>query len=132
MFLHELMFPDAGVKLSKSVRKKRLAEANARLSSPLYIPTFVLFALLAVIGGSFSRMGYARQIGIAALSALVLRLFGVTVQAACENAPWLNILQYVVPSVPASWAARRLLGRTAQVSSSTRSFGRSQLTPLGA
>jgi lipopolysaccharide export system permease protein len=132
MYLHELVLPDPGVKLLKNERKKMLAEANARLSSPLYIPTFVIFALLAVIGGSFSRMGYARQIGMAALAALLVRLFGVTIQAACENTPWLNILQYVVPVVPGLWAARRLFSEPKAKTRTVAGYGGAQLTPLGA
>ncbi|MHB8283581.1 MAG: LPS export ABC transporter permease LptF [Caulobacteraceae bacterium] len=132
MYLHELVFPDPGVKLLKNERKKMLAEANSRLSSPLYIPTFVMFALLAVIGGSFNRMGYARQIGMAALAALLVRLFGVTIQAACENTPWLNILQYLVPIIPGIWAARRLFIAPKAKPKSVVGYGGAQLTPLGA
>jgi lipopolysaccharide export system permease protein len=132
MYLHELVLPDPGVKIAKNERKKMLAEANARLSSPLYIPTFVMFALLAVIGGAFSRMGYARQIGLAALAALLVRLFGVTIQAACENTPWLNILQYLVPVVPGFWAARRLFRAPDTKGRTVAGYGGGQLTPLGA
>ena len=132
MYLHELILPDPGVKLVKNERKKMIAEANARLSSPLYIPTFVMFALLAVIGGSFNRMGYARQIGLAALAALLVRLFGVTIQAACENTVWLNVLQYVVPIAPGIWAARTLFNERQAKPKTVAGYGGAQLTPLGA
>jgi lipopolysaccharide export system permease protein len=108
LFMHELFFPDPAVELKKSLRRKMLAEAHARLSSPLYVPTFAMFAILAVIGGGFSRLGYGRQIAVAAAAALGVRLVGALIQAACENSPWLNILQYVIPLVPGWWAARRL------------------------
>jgi lipopolysaccharide export system permease protein len=108
LFMHELFFPDPAVELKKSLRRKMLAEAHARLSSPLYVPTFAMFAILAVIGGGFSRLGYGRQIALAAAAALGVRLTGALIQAACENSPWLNVLQYVIPLVPGWWAARRL------------------------
>ena len=108
LFMHELFFPDPAVPLKKSLRRKMLAEAHARLSSPLYVPAFVMFAILAVIGGAFSRMGYGRQIALAAIAALCVRLAGALIQAACENAPWLNIVQYLIPILPAWWAANRL------------------------
>ena len=136
MYLHELLFPLPQKNLSanqnKRLHKKMLAEANARLSSPLYIPAFVMFALVAVLGGSFSRMGYGRQIAIAAVAALVVRLLGVTIQAACENAPWLNLLQYVVPIAPGWWAARRLFRNAAARGDASLQGVSEQLTPLGA
>jgi lipopolysaccharide export system permease protein len=132
LFTHELFFPDPRVPIKKSLRKKMLAEANARLASPLYIPTFVMFAILAVIGGAFSRMGYGRQIAFAAIAALVLRLLGVTVQAACENSPWLNILQYLLPLGPGWWAARELFKGPLQASKPGRSAAYDGLKPLGA
>ncbi len=134
MYLHELVFPDRGQKISKSQRRKMLAEASARLAAPLYVPTFVLFALLAVIGGGFSRLGYARQIGMAAGAALLVRLTGVTIQAVCESTPWLNLLQYAVPIAPGWWAASQLFGNqsvTAKAKMVPFSGGRDKLVPLG-
>jgi lipopolysaccharide export system permease protein len=136
LYMHELFYPDPGVDLKKSMRRKMLAEAHARLSSPLYVPTFVMFAILAVIGGAFSRMGYGRQIALAAGAALGVRLMGALIQAACENSPWLNILQYLIPLIPGWWAARQLF-RGPLVGAKTSSGGKlsrkpEALKPLGA
>jgi lipopolysaccharide export system permease protein len=136
LYMHELLYPDPGVDLKKSMKRKMMAEAHARLSSPLYVPTFVMFAILAVIGGAFSRMGYGRQIAIAAGAALCVRLAGALVQAACENSPWLNIVQYLIPLVPGWWAARQLF-RGPLVGAKTSSGGKlgrkpESLKPLGA
>ncbi len=130
MYLHELVFPDPHAHQNKPLLKKMAAEWNSRLTSPLYIPLFVLFALIAVLGGGFSRLGYARRIGIAALLALVVRLLGVTVQALCESTPALDILQWLVPLVGVYYAARTLFkpGRTA---SAAAPLG-SELKPIGA
>ena len=106
------------------------AEWNSRLTAPMYIPLFVLFALIAVLGGSFSRLGYARRIGVAALLALVVRLLGVTVQAVCESTPALDVLQWAVPLIPMAYAARLLL-RTGRAVSQSAPLG-SELKPLGA
>ena len=108
MYLHELVLPDPRAGLNKPLRKKMTAEWNSRLSAPIYIPLFVLFALQAVLGGAFSRLGYARRIGVAALAALLVRLLGVTVDALSEATPVLNVLQWLVPAVPLWFAARTL------------------------
>ncbi len=128
MYLHELVFPDSHANLNKPLRKKMAAEWNSRLTSPMYIPLFVLFALIAVLGGGFSRLGYARRIGGAALLALIVRLLGVTVQALCESTPALDVLQWAVPLVGLFYAARSLFKtrRTA-----TAPLG-SELKPIGA
>ena len=130
MYLHELIFPDPHANLDKPLRKKMAAEWNARLTAPMYIPLFVLLALIAVLGGGFSRLGYARRIGMAALLALVARLLGVTVEALCESTPVVNVLQWLVPLVPDYYAARSLFngGRTA---SAAAPLG-SELRPIGA
>ena len=112
------------------------AEWNSRLSAPIYIPLFVLFALQAVLGGAFSRLGYARRILIAALAALLVRALGVTVDALSEATPALNILQWLVPTVPA-WLAARALFRgsrtTVAAKASAAPLGRTAgLQPLGA
>ena len=108
MYLHELVFPDPRAGLNKPLRKKMTAEWNSRLSAPIYIPLFVLFALQAVLGGAFSRLGYARRIGVAALTALLVRLLGVTVDALSEATPALNVLQWLAPTIPLWFAARAL------------------------
>jgi lipopolysaccharide export system permease protein len=136
LFMHELLYPDRAAPLKRSLRRKMLAEAHARLSSPLYVPTFVMFAILAVIGGAFSRMGYGRQIALAAAAAIGVRLAGALIQAACENSPWLNVLQYLIPLVPGWWAARRLFRGPLVGATQTSGVGRRRtpepLKPLGA
>ncbi|MEO6339487.1 MAG: LptF/LptG family permease, partial [Caulobacteraceae bacterium] len=99
-YLHELLFPDLTQPWEKQNRKKMLAEANYRLASPIYDLTFVALALLAVIGGPFSRMGYGRRIIAASAAAVVIRVVGVGAQAAADSSPLLNILQYVAPLAP--------------------------------
>jgi lipopolysaccharide export system permease protein len=64
----------------------------------------MLLALWAVIGGPFTRMGYVRRVGRAAMAAALIRIVGFGVQAAADAAVWVNVLQYLVPIVPAAMA----------------------------
>jgi lipopolysaccharide export system permease protein len=105
-YLHELLFPDLTQDWEQKNREKLLAEGHARLSTPLYNLTFICFALWAIIGGGFSRLGYGRRIAIIAGVAAVIRILGFVVEAAAESSAWLNILQYAVPIVSAAWALR--------------------------
>jgi lipopolysaccharide export system permease protein len=96
-FLHELFFPDLRQDWERSNRKKLWAEGHSRLASPLYNLGFMALALAAVIGGSFSRLGYNARMTSAAVTALVVRTLGFAAQAAAGGAPVFNILQYLLP-----------------------------------
>lgn len=142
-YLHELFFPDKRQNWDRHNNKKLLAEGHNRLATPLYNLTFVMLALHAVIGGAFSRIGYGRRILAASGAALAIRILGFGAEAACDGAPWLNVLQYAVPLGPAWWAAHRLfrarvpggglsaLGGAPAPSPAAGGGGRG-LTPLGA
>ena len=80
------------------------AEAHSRIATTLYIVAFTLLALLAIVGGPFSRLGYGRRIAYAAAGALVARVLGVGFQGVAEANVWLNVLQYV-PPLGAAWYA---------------------------
>jgi len=96
-YLHELLFPDLQQVWERQNRDKLLAEAAARLSTPLYNLTFMSLALLAVIGGGFSRLGYGRRIATMAAVAITVRILGFVVQAGSESEPWMNLLQFALP-----------------------------------
>ena len=98
-YMRELIFP-VRYDYEKSVWQKYYAEANARIANPLYNLAFVMLAIVSVLGGRFSRNGYARRIAIAAAAAGATRIFGVVVETASASAWILNILQYVVPMIP--------------------------------
>ena len=114
-YLHELLFPDLTQDWEQKNRLKLLAEGHARLSTPLYNITFMAFALWAIIGGGFSRLGYGRRIAMIGGAAAALRIVGFVVQAGAEDAAWINILQYAVPLAGLAWALsgvfRRRIGR---------------------
>jgi len=96
-YLHELFFPDLTKTWEQQNRRSLLSEGNARLATPLYNLAFMSLALAAVIGGSFSRMGYQTRIYVATGAATVVRVLGFVAAAASEGHPELNVLQYTTP-----------------------------------
>ncbi len=103
-YLHELFFPDLTQDWERRNHEKLLAEGHARLSTPLYNLTFMCFALWAIIGGGFSRMGYGQRMAAIGGAAALLRIVGFAIEAASENNAWLNVMQYVVPIGGMTWA----------------------------
>ena len=107
-FLHELLFPDLQQDWEQRNRVKMIAEANNRLSAPLYNIAFMAMALAAVIGGPFSRLGYGRRILMVGAAAAVVRILGFGAQAVCERNVWCNLIQYALPLGAALWAFHQL------------------------
>jgi lipopolysaccharide export system permease protein len=107
-YLHELLFPDLTQAPERRERRGLLAEAHARLSTPLYNIAFMALALAAVIGGPFSRLGYGKRIVAFSVVAAVSRIAGFAVLAASARAPWVNVFQYLIPLAAAGWAFREL------------------------
>ena len=110
---HELFFPDLKQDWEQRNRKGLMAEGNARVATPLYNIAAMALALAAIIGGGFSRLGYGRRIAVVAGLAIVMRILGFVVEAACEGNAALNGLQYAVPIVAIALALRSIFrGRT--------------------
>lgn len=97
--LYELFFPDRTSHYDQRNVDQFLAEAHARLSAPLLNIALAMIALAGVLVGEFSRRGYGRRIMIAAVLALLVRLLAVGLQAAADENPDLNALQYALPIV---------------------------------
>lgn len=96
-FLYELFFPDMSDYYQNRDKENYLAEAHSRLSAPLLNIAMAMIAVLAVIGGDYSRRGYQKRIMIAVGGALLLTILTLTIQPAAANDPALNILQYILP-----------------------------------
>ena len=107
-YMHELVFPDLSQAWERQYRKKMLSEAASRLASPLYNIAFMAIALAAVIGGSFTRLGYNGRIIAAAGTAAAVRLLGFAAQAFAAHAVWMNAVQLIVPAAATYVALRRL------------------------
>lgn len=105
-YLHELLFPDLKQDWERRNRLSLLAEGHARLSSPLYNIAFMAMALSAILGGGFSRLGYARRIATVGAAAVVVRIVGFGVQSACDDSAWMNVLQYAPPLLATAIALR--------------------------
>ena len=110
-YLHELLFPDLRGAWERANIRKMLAEGHSRIAAALYNLAFMAMALTAVIGGSFSRLGYGARISTVALAALVTRAAGFGVQAAAGATPAWNIMQYLVPLGATGIALALLFGR---------------------
>jgi lipopolysaccharide export system permease protein len=96
-YLHELFFPDLRRAWERANVKKLYAEGHGRLATPLYNLAFMALALAAVLGGAFSRLGYAVRIAVAAAAGVAVRVLGFVAGAAAEGNLALNLLQYVPP-----------------------------------
>ncbi len=109
---HELFFPDYGGAWERANAGKLAAEGHSRFAAALYNPAFMMLALAAVIGGPFSKPGYALRIAAAAGVALVVRTLGFAVQAAAGAQPSLDAAQYLIPIATALAAAAMIFVRT--------------------
>ncbi|THD62897.1 LPS export ABC transporter permease LptF [Phenylobacterium sp.] len=96
-WLHELFHPDMQQTWEKKNRKQLLAEGHSRLATPLYNIAFMAMALSAIIGGGFSRLGYARRIITTIGVAVLVRILGFVAQSASEANVAVNLLQYLIP-----------------------------------
>jgi len=128
-FMHELVSPALPHDQTEENRNRTLAEANARVAAPLYTLSFVMLALSAVIGGQFSRLGYARRIIYAAAIAGAARVIAFGAQAAAGDSPALNVLQYLIP-IGIAYAAYADMFRRKASGQITKRGGR-RPTPIG-
>ena len=96
-FLHELFFVDRTNYFELKDADTLLAEANTRLTSPLLNIVMALIAIVAVLGGDFSRKGYAKRIAISSSAAITVLIVQLTAQSAAADDPAMNVLQWVLP-----------------------------------
>lgn len=96
-YLHELFFIDRTNYMEVQNEEEFLAEAHARLTTPLLNIAMALIAVLAVLGGDFSRRGYSVRIAWATVGALGLVIVQLSLQSASADDPALNVLQWLVP-----------------------------------
>jgi lipopolysaccharide export system permease protein len=98
-YLPELFYPDLTNYYDNANVDRLLAEGHARIAAPLLNIAMAMIAIYAVLGGDFSRRGYALRIALAAAGALALRLLAFGAVSAGQDDPALNALQYAIPIV---------------------------------
>jgi lipopolysaccharide export system permease protein len=96
-FLPELFFPDMSNYYDNANVNMLLAEGHARIAAPLLNLAMAILAIYAVLGGDFSRRGYAMRIALASAAALAVRLAAFGATSAGRDDPALNFLQYALP-----------------------------------
>jgi lipopolysaccharide export system permease protein len=108
LYLRQLLNPSPRQIETAGSRGELMAEAHSRLAAPLYALTAMSLALAAILGGAFSRTGYALRIAKAAGLFLLLRVTGYGLVAASSWNVWMNLLQYAVPIIAVIVALRVL------------------------
>lgn len=96
-YLPELFFPDMNNYYDYANVNMLAAEGHARVSAPLLNFAMAMLGIFAVLGGDFSRRGYAKRIALASGAAVVLRLLAFGAVSAGRDDPTLNVLQYLLP-----------------------------------
>jgi lipopolysaccharide export system permease protein len=107
--LEELLHPTEP-NLPASVRTTYLAEANNRLSQPLYCLAFAMIALAAVLRGRRQRGAHAMRLSMACLAAAAVRIAGYGVSGPASRHPTLDPLFYVIPLLGMALAWIVLMG----------------------
>ncbi|WP_262422146.1 LptF/LptG family permease [Brevundimonas denitrificans] len=123
LWLAELVHPSADMLERTGSREELLAEAHARITSPLYALTAMALALAAVLGGQFRRTGYGGRVAAAAAAFLVTRVAGYGVVAASAWNVWLAPLQYLIPLGVAALALRMVFRQSSPVANVRRALG---------
>ncbi|MBL8531703.1 MAG: LptF/LptG family permease, partial [Hyphomonadaceae bacterium] len=109
--LYQLLFPDMTSAYDQHNTERFLAEAHARLASPLLNIALAMVAMAGVLLGQFSRRGYGKRIMITAVVALVVRLLALAAEAAAADNASLNPVQYALPLATIVIAAFVMGGR---------------------
>lgn len=114
-FLHELLFVDRKNYFEIKEADAFLAEANARLTTPMLNIVMALLAIFAVLGGDFSRQGYSRRIAVAAAAAILILVVNIALQSAATADPALNIALWILPTGIAAILGWIYFGRGARI-----------------
>jgi len=108
-YLGELLWPsERGI--TQRVRDQFFAEANNRISQPLYCIAFAMIALAAVMRGRRQRGSIALRLTIASLAAAGLYIGSYGVMGLTQRHPSLVGMFYLLPLLGASLAIALLAG----------------------
>jgi lipopolysaccharide export system permease protein len=107
-FLPELLSPDMTHYWDQSHVGDLYTEANRRLASPLLSLAAVALALMAVLGGSYSRQGYTQRIVWASVGLVFMLLAFSGILPAASKTPILGILLYLLPLAVVFFATAKM------------------------
>jgi lipopolysaccharide export system permease protein len=103
-YLSELLWPTFVRDPGPRMRDIFFAEANNRLSAPLYCLAFAFMAFAAVSHARRSRGQHALRLTVFSIAAIVLRIAGYSVQGLGARVPALCVLFYLIPFAGAAIA----------------------------
>ncbi len=92
------------------MRNLFFAEANNRLSAPLYCLAFAFMAFAAVSHARRARGAYALRLTLSSIGAAVLRIVGYSAQGLAARQPVLCVLFYLIPFAGAAIAFADIFG----------------------
>jgi lipopolysaccharide export system permease protein len=96
-YLGELLSPAPHLK--QRIKNAYFAEANNRISQPLYCVAFALIALAAIVRGRRGRGAHMLRMTLACFAAMGLRIAGYGVQGMAVGNPAYCVLFYVLPLI---------------------------------
>ena len=96
-YLPELLWPKFSHEPGQRRRNILFAEANNRMSAPLYCIAFAFMAFAAISHARSARGAYALRLTAASLGAAIVRIFGYSVQGLAARQPILCLLFYLIP-----------------------------------
>jgi lipopolysaccharide export system permease protein len=107
-FLPELLAPDMTHYWDQAHTGDLYAEANRRLASPLLSLAAVALALMAVLGGAYSRQGYSARIAWASAGLVVMLLAFSGILPAAAKQPILGGALYLIPLAVVFFATAKM------------------------
>lgn len=96
-FLPELIWLDETNYVDAQSRDQFTAEVHNRLSTPLLNIAMILLAVWAILGGDYSKLGYANRIARASVFAVLLIVLHIVSHSESKNDPMVNIAQWLLP-----------------------------------
>ncbi len=96
-YLPELIWLDPTNYVDAKSRTEFTAELHYRLTSPLINIAVILFALWAILGGDYSKLGYGKRIRTASVLVGLMFILHIVAHSESENEAAVNILQWLIP-----------------------------------
>lgn len=96
-YLPELIWLDPTNYVDAKSRTEFTAEVHYRLTSPLMSVAVILFALWAILGGDYSKLGYGRRIRNASILVGLMFMLHIVAHSESENEEAINVIQWLIP-----------------------------------